>query len=678
LSGEKKTSLFEQFSPVTREQWEKQAVKDLKGSDYSKLIWKPYEGFEVKPFYLREDLNSLDCIMKSLPGEFPFTRGKKRNDNNWEVCERITDADIKEANKNALKALEKGSDAICFLCEMNDENIIGVPVQNVEDMSELIRDIPLDKVPISFEPGIAGPEIISTFIAAAENTGYSRKDLRGKLFYDPVSNLALTGRSPFTVKDLLESVSTLIKFSDAEITGYFPLCVTSNEFHESGASHVQELAFAIAKGADYIVHLIEMGLDVDSIARNMFFSFSVGSDYFMEIAKLRAARTMWSSIIKEFVPLEKESCGMNIHINTELWNKTIYDPYVNMIRGTVESMAAAIGGCDSICVTPMNVTYEHSGEFSRRMARNTQLIIKEESYLNRVIDPAAGSYYIENLTQLLLERSFDLFLKIEDKGGYLESLTTGAVQNYISGISERKIEDLKNRKMILVGTNQYPDGNEKMLKYFQHDHREQHLKYSGVSIEAGKKLKLDNLISEFNEMNLTTGDIVRNRKTDEPVEVQSIETYRGGEIFEEIRFDTEKFMGNDETKRPKVFLFKCGNLGMRNARASFSRNFFGCAGFGITEDTGYDNPEEGITPAEKSKADIIVLCSSDNEYEKIASVVCAGIKDKTPEVQIVIAGNPGDKTELLKSKGVDEFIHRGSNAYEKLKKFQKILGIIPQ
>lgn len=674
--NDKDKTLFDQFPSVTRKEWEENALRDLKGTDLGRLKWKTYEGFELEPIYFLEDLGSASYLADSLPGEFPFARGTRKLNNRWEVCEWINDQNVSEANKNSLSAIDNGVDTITFQCRFSENGVSGIPVQGLRDMESLLEGIPLDTASVNFHPGIAGPELYSLFLAGVNSRGFPLNDLKGNIYYDPLRELAVKGELGTTLDDEYRKMASLVTYAASKTPDYRTVCVDSGEFHESGANLVQELAFTVAKGVEYLVQLTGAGIDTDTAASNMCFSFPVGSNYFTEVAKFRAARVLWAKLVNEFSPTSDDTMEMVIHARTGLWNKTIYDPYVNMIRTTVEAIIASVAGCNSISVGPMNQTYEQPGEFTRRMARNTQHIIREESYLGRVIDPASGSYYVENLTGIMLEESFNKFLEIERKGGYTQCLKDGIIQEEISSVREKKNKDIRKRRLVLLGTNQYPNSAETMLDMVQDIDKTSELVLSGRSVDRETAGAPDRLADAFTGDGINIGDIIGGRKSKTGISVKKIEQYRGAEIFERIRFNTERYTGGDEDRRPKVFLLKFGNLASRNARASFSANFFGCAGFEVIEDLGYDNINDGIVPALESGAEIVVLCSSDGEYGNINEYDIIPLANADKKLTVVVAGNPESETERLRGAGVNDFIHLGSNAADMLINYQKILGII--
>ena len=388
---------------------------------------------------------------------------------------------------------------------------------------------------------------------------------------------------------------------------------------------VEELAFALSAGHDYLVRLMDAGLTIDEAARKMRFSFSVSSNYFLEIAKLRAARMLWANIVKGYEP-EKNCAGkMMIHAETSRWNQSVYDPYVNMLRGTTEAMSAAIGGVHSLEVTPFDRAFEAPTEFAKRIARNVELLLKHESHFDQVVDPAGGSYYIENLTQSIADEAWKLFLEIEEKGGYTEAYKAGIIVGMVKASAANKDKNIATRRQILLGANQFPN------------------------------------FTEVAPAEITT-DIVARKEAEGNVLVP----YRGAMAFEEMRLHVDR-----SGKQPKAFMLTCGNLAMARARAQFSCNFFACAGIRVQDNTFFKSIGEGVAAALESKAEIVVVCASDDDYAELAPQVKNLLGGKAI---LVVAGAPACTPEL-EAQGITNFINVKSNVLETLKFYLKELGI---
>jgi methylmalonyl-CoA mutase len=619
--------LFSELPPIPTSQWEEKIIADLKGADYEKkLIWKTDEGIDVKPYYRAEDLEGLEYL-STLPGEDPFVRGVKKDKNDWIIRQDIYTEDIAEANGIARDAISRGAGAI------------GLDVKKItshKQMQQLLQGIDLARTGINFIASRSYPLTLELFIYEIAHRGLEGTKIAGSLNFDAISFLLLHGNFYQSKQGNLDEAEYLIQTIRKKLPGFHAISINGHLFNNAGATLVQELAFSLASGNEYLADLTSKGLPADTVAGSLQFSFGIGSNYFMEIAKLRAARLLWSTIVEQYKPENPKSTEMFIHSTTSLWNKTVYDPYVNLLRTTTEGMSAAIGNTDSMSILPFDFPYRDESEFSRRIARNQQLILKEEAYLDKIVDPAAGSYYIENLTNSIAMHSWELFKTIEEKGGMIECIKTGFIQDEIERSCHKKDMDIAQRKIVILGTNQYPNPLESM---------------------SGSIEKLPETPDEKS-----------------PV-YKKLHIYRGAHAFEEIRLATERAVSKGK-KKPSVFLLTFGQPGMRKARATFATNFFGCAGYTIIDNPGFKTIEEGVKAALNSKAEVIVICSSDEEYATIAPAACQGIRSQNREVLIFVAGYPKEIVETLKSNGVDDFIHIRTNVLEFLVKLQKKIGIL--
>ncbi len=612
------TRLFDEFAPVSTEQWEEVIKKDLKGADYNKkLVWRTTEGFAVKPYYRQEDLKNL-TFMDSVPGDFPFLRGTKTQDNNWRIRQDICAGDAKEANAKAKEVCAKGVDSVSF--NINDETKI-----DHEFVSQLLADLELEKIEVNFDAGHNSKEIVEILVE-------SNSKLEGSVNFNPLTRLTLNGSFCKSADHSFDRAKDIV-LAAKELENFRSLSVNGDVFHNSGANVVQELAFSLSMGAEYMAQLTDRGLKSDTIASNMKFNFSIGANYFMEIAKLRAARLLWSKVVESFEVEDLANAAMLTHSTTSRWNKTVYDPYVNMLRTTTEAMSAIIGGTNSLTVDAFNKTFDKPTDFGNRIARNQQILLKEETYLDKIADPSAGSYYIENLTNSIIDETWKLFLELEDKGGYIKALEQGFIQQQIKESADKKNELLAQRREILLGTNQYPNFDEKISE------------------------PIDEKIFKAEEP-------LTDNKGFTP-----LRPYRGAQAFESLRYKTDKYaMQND---RPKAFMITMGSLAMRRARAQFASNFFACAGIEVIDNNGFKSVEEAVGAFRASKSQIAVICGADDDYATIAPEVFNAIKD---EAITVVAGAPACADEL-KSIGIENFIHVKVNVLEELKRYQKELGI---
>jgi len=624
---EKKSRLFSEFPPISTEEWEALIRADLKGADYEKkLVWKTGEGFDVKPYYRKEDLSELEFLME-VPGEFPFVRGDKTTANDWYIRQDIRVNDIEKANAKALDILMKGIDSLGFILEDK--------AYTEGDLDRLMKNIFAEIVEVNFAcpPGLA-LQVMQHHYDLIVRYNRDFQKIHGSIDFDPLGYLMLKGAFFKSKEESFDTARRLI-----DIARHFPhfsvLQVNGSLFRNAGSSIVQELAFSLACGTEYLTQLTDTGVSVDLVAPNIKYTFGTGSNYFLEIARIRAARLLWASIVKAYGPSDNNIALMKVHAVTLDWNKTLYDPYVNMLRTTTEAMSAIIAGVDSLTVKPFDSIFEEPGDFSERIARNQQLLLKEESYFDKIVDPAAGSYYIENLTASIAEESWKLFLEIESRGGFIEAFRQGYIQELIAETAREKDKDIATRRQVILGTNQYPNFGEHISK----------------------------------EVNLTVFE-----EDDEKVAgaiAETLKLYRGAQEFERLRYETDQYALKNG--RPKAFMFTFGNLSMRIARAQFSSNFFACAGYEIIDNLGFATVDEGVEAALKQEAEIVVICSSDEEYPVIAPEIYTKLNDRAI---VVIAGYPKESLEILQSSGIRHFIHIRSNVLETLREFNKELGII--
>jgi len=396
---QERPQLFSEFPPVKTEEWERKILEDLKGADYKKkLLWKTPDGMVFRPYYRREDLSGLEYL-DCFPGQYPLVRGNKLLNNKWEIRQDLIVRSFSDANRKTLDLLEKGITSPGFILNGN------IPKTELQ-LKKLLRGIDLQKIPVHFTIDSNDYSILHFLSVLIQKANLNPVLIRGSLNLDPVGHLFQTGKF---YKDKEKDILVLkkaIEFSLSALPSFKILTINAGIFHNAGASLIQELAFSLAAGAEYLSVLTDLGLAVDEITPRMSFHFSSGTEYFLEIAKLRAARILWSVITDSFGSQKTDPSAMYIHSSTSEWKTTIYDPYNNILRGTTGSMSAILGGANSILVTPFDQATGIPGEFSERLARNTQMILKEEAYLDKVVDPGAGSYYIENLTDTIAEAAW--------------------------------------------------------------------------------------------------------------------------------------------------------------------------------------------------------------------------------------------------------------------------------
>ncbi|MCC8018306.1 MAG: methylmalonyl-CoA mutase family protein [Rikenellaceae bacterium] len=652
----KEQKLLTEFPPVSTEKWEEVITADLKGADYQKkLVWKTAEGFDVRPYYRAEDLEAVRHLGAGI-GEFPYVRSTGKC-NKWRVQQTVTVKDPVSANAEALKAIAGGAEAVGFVLRCDEVC--------EEGFGKLLKGIDPAAVELTFS-GAGAASAAERFIARLESEGADPEKVRANFVIDPlITRLSLKGAfgccedGSVCFARIAELVKRGAEYPRLRFTG-----VSGHQFHNSGSTIVQELAFTLAAGHEYVVKLMEAGLTADQAAGSIRFSMAVSSNYFMEIAKFRAARMLWANIIKAYDPKCGRSEKMFVHAVTSKWNLTVYDPYVNMLRGTTEAMSASIAGVHSLEVLPFDAAYACPTEFSSRIARNVQLLLKNESHFDSVVDPSGGSYYIETLTRSIAEQAWALFREVEDKGGYIEAFKTGFIQDKIEESANRKDHNIATRRQILLGTNQYPNFNET----------------AGEEItEKTVSRKACNCGCDSCGCESDKGDCGCGGNSDGDCncgcddctcggegEVKTLKPYRGGMAFEELRLRVDR-----SGREPKAFMLTCGSLAMARARSQFSSNFFGCAGIRVIDNNFFADVEEGARKALSSGAEIIVLCAADDDYAALAPRVKELLGGKAI---LVVAGAPASMEEL-KAQGIGNFINVRSNVLETLKQYVADLGI---
>lgn len=616
--ADSKEKLFSDFSPVTTEQWMEKITADLKGADFEKkLVWRTNEGFKVKPFYRKEDLEGLKTT-DALPGEFPYLRGNKKDNNEWLVRQEIRVDDVKEANAKALDILNKGIDSLSFHVKAKE--------LNAAYLETLLDGICAECVELNFSTCQGHVvELANLLVEYFQKKGYDLNKLHGSINFDYLNKMVAKGKEKGS---LVDTAKALIA-ATAALPEYRVINVNTLTLNNAGAYIYQELGYALAWGNEYMNQLTEAGVPAATVAKKIKFNFGISSNYFLEIAKFRAGRMLWADIVNSYLAEGDCKCAaqMKVHAETSSFNLTIFDSYVNLLRTQTEAMSAALAGVDSMTVVPFDKAYETPNDFSERLARNQQLLLKEESHFDKVIDPAAGSYYIENLTVSIAKQAWDLFLAVEDEGGFYAAVKAGKVQEAVNASNKARHEAVAKRKEILLGTNQYPNFTEL----------------------AGDKRPLEAVCCCGGGHHDTCEK-----------DVPTLNFDRAASEFEALRLQTEA-----SGKRPKAFMLTIGNLAMRQARAQFSCNFLACAGYEVVDNLGFSSVEEGIDAAMAAKADIVVLCSSDDEYAEYA---IPAFKALNGRAMFIVAGAPACMDEL-KAAGIENFIHVRVNVLETLKEY---------
>ncbi|MGD6774729.1 methylmalonyl-CoA mutase family protein [Sutcliffiella horikoshii] len=603
------------FPKVTMEEWVEQAEKALKGKPVSKLNTVTYEGITRKPVYTendRSELASKNLIEKS----------------DWAVSQQLyASTSFEELNDQLKQELESGLKSIHFDTFPSTEPK-ALLIKKPADLKTLLKEISLNDIALQVHAGASA----TTFINALIDSKIETKNLHGIIGADPVGELAATGKLSQPLEQYYDEMKSNIEWKENNAPALKTVWVQSNPYHNGGASAVQELAAVMATAVEYLQELMNRGMSIDEASQEIAFTFPVGSDFFMELSKLRAARVLWANIVEAFGGNEKAQ-KMTVHATTSMFTKSNLDPYVNMLRSTTEAFSAAIGGADSINVD----SYQQGKDaFSRRVARNTHYILKEESFLDKVVDPAAGSYYVENLTNQLADEAWKLFQELDKLGGIVEALRTNFLQDRIAEVKEKRLKDVQSRKKVLVGTNMFANLQEE-------------LKWQ-ISTQP-------------------------NEETEHaPVKVQAIQSLRLSEAFERLRYQAKLYQEKQGTS-PKVTLINLGSLATHKARTDFASGFFQVGGLQPVVSPSFEHAKELVEwVSDQNISGYVCICGSDDTYEELLNPAVMAVN--SPNRKVLVAGLPqATRHKALQELGVSDFIHMRANCYKVLVKIHQEMGL---
>jgi methylmalonyl-CoA mutase len=617
-------SLFSEFQPVDKEQWKARAIEDLKGADYNKkLVWRTIDQFDVEPYYTKDENSTLDYLQDFIYRGDPDngTPGPRH----WLNVPKISDTGTDQATSAAVGLVENGADGVYF--DLHDaENADVVALANGMAPLKCYTVYKAERRPLqSFAEALLHR---SPHMHLGDRA-------RGRINFDPIQIRTLTGAWDEPSLQLLKELITALK----PYPRFHALTVSSSHIHDSGATASQEIAFLLNSMVDYLDLLTQRDVSAADVIDSMCFEVAVGTSYFMEIAKIKALRILCAKILEQYTGAPAAPERIFVHSISSTWSKTIFDPYVNMLRNTTEAMSAIVGGCNALTITPHDVRLSKRDASSSRITKNISIILKEESYFDKAADPAAGSYYIEQLTDKLVHGALDLFLDIEAQGGFIKAFHKGVVQDTLRTSREAKDRLLAGRRAVFVGTNKYPNTQEKIDP--------DAVEHRGVHRHAGADPEL-------------------------------LTPRSGAEKIETVRLNTENWMKRSGmAERPTVYLSLVGqNAVMRSARATFSANFLGCAGFGIEHGAAYNDLDTAISKAVESGAEITVVCGADADYETSAATYAEKFRSGATSGLLLLAGNPGEQEENLRAAGFDGFIHMRADLIETLSTIQQKLHII--
>lgn len=702
------TPTFTEFPPTPYAEWRKAIDKVLKGAAFEKrLITKTYEGIDLQPMYRQEDIAELPHL-DQCPGSAPYLRGTSLLGyalKGWDVAQELP-YNTPAAFNEALQAdLPRGQNAVNLVfdratlagvdadqADAQDVGQGGLSVSTVADLAQALAGVDFAKTPIYLQANTCALSLTALLVASLQQQKQPLSQLTGAIGMDPLGTLARQGKIHRPLEGAYDAMAQLTAWSTLVAPKLQTVAVQGHPYHNGGASATQELAFALATGVEYIRALQARGLSIDDIAPRIRFSLSIGTQFFMEIAKLRAARVLWAKVVRAFGGSD-DAQKMSIHARTSTWHQTAYDPHVNLLRGTTEAFSAAVGGCDSLHISPFDELARAPDEISRRIARNTHTVLREESHISRTVDPAGGSWYVEYLTDAVARQTWAIFQAVEQQGGMAKSLAAGWPQAEVAKTATQRATHLAKRKDIFVGTNMYPNLKETRLTPTAIDHqalkaeRAAAISAHRAGVDAAKKQATLEVLSHSGAQHVdaaiqaalagaTLGEIAsaaRSSSPDSPPSVTPIVAYRGAEAFEALRAAAEDFVTRTGA-RPQVFLATMGPLTQHKARADFATAFLGVGGFDTIYPTGFDTPDAAAEAAIASGAQAVVICSTDKTYPDIVPALAQKLTAKGG-LRVFVAGYPADQIDAFKAAGVDDFIHLNANCQALLSTLQKHMGV---
>jgi len=706
MNADKPTKLLSEFPAHTYDEWKEAAVELLKGRPFDKTLMTPtYEGFDLQPIYTREVLEGLSHVMDN-PGQGSRVRGfyaRGYLQSGWTISQEITGPTVVDANAVVLEQIKKGQGEvnICFdqatRTGVNAENggpdqvgCRGVSVSTVQDMRTLLQGIDFKETSIYLQSRQATPSIYGLLMAALKEMGIDPACVKGCLGMDPAGSLAETGTATSEIEDILDMVAWLLSHAEKEAPCLQILDVQGHVYHNGGASSSQELAAVLAAAVLYLRAMTKRGIPVEKVVPRMRISVSIGENTFIEIAKLRALRLLWSRIMEAFgVPQELRA--VHIHARTGTWNKTLFDPYVNMLRTTTEAFSAVVGGCDSLHISPFDEVMRESSPFSRRIAFNMHDILAEECDMRRVIDPAGGSWAVESLTDAMAGSAWGIFQRIEAQGGIINVLLSGSLQEEVGAVRERRLKHVQQRRDVIVGTNAYPNPSEEMLPMQTIDYES--IRRELASTVSSVKNRRDNssLFTVLDQVGSEAGVskvgalIKAASKGATLSELQAsaglgtllekaapVKRFRAACEFEELRLAARNLA---ETGRvPVIHQLNMGPSRRYRIRADWTSAFFQAGGFKVLNQDDYGSSEEALAALKSGGAPIAVITSDDETYAEVVGKLAGMIKDALSGITLFVAGAPGDNEGAWMAAGVDGFVHIRVNNYELNRQLLESLG----
>ena len=689
----------------TLEDWRKLATKELKGQDPDSLTWDTLEGIPVKPLYTEADTEGLPH-MGSLPGLAPFTRGPRATmyaGRPWTIRQYAGFSTAEESNAFYRRNLAAGQQGVSVAFDLathrgydsdhprveGDVGKAGVAIDSVEDMKILFDGIPLDRVSVSMTMNGAVIPILANFIVAGEEQGHSRAVLSGTIQNDILKEFMVRNTYIYPPEPSMRIIADIIEYTSGEMPKFNSISISGYHMQEAGANLVQELAYTLADGREYVRAALKAGMDVDQFAGRLSFFFAIGMNFFMEIAKLRAARLLWHRIMSEFGARKDSSLMLRTHCQTSGVSLQEQDPYNNVIRTAYEAMSAALGGTQSLHTNALDEAIALPTDFSARIARNTQLILQEETGITHVADPLAGSYYIESLTAELADRAWALIEEVEELGGMTKAVATGMPKLRIEETAARRQAMIDRGQEVVVGVNKYRKDREDPIDILDVDNvkvRASQIarldRIRATRDEAACRAALDELTRraakggnlleaavEAARARASVGEISMAMEKEfgrHRAEVKMLAgvygaAYEGDEGFAQIQREVEKF-AEEEGRRPRMLVVKMGQDG-HDRGAKVIATAFADIGFDVDVGPLFQTPEEAAQDAVDNDVHVVGISSQAAGHKTLAPKLIEALQAQGAKEILVICGGviPQQDYAFLKDAGVKAIFGPGTN-----------------
>ena len=689
----------------SRVDWQKLAEKELRGRPIEELDWKTLEGIEVKPVYSEEDLEGLAHLGK-LPGLEPYVRGVKATmytGRPWTIRQYAGYSTAEESNAFYKRGLAAGQQGVSVAFDLathrgydsDHERVIGdvgkagVAIDSVEDMKILFDGIPLEKISVSMTMNGAVIPVLANFIVAGEEQGHKRSELSGTIQNDILKEFMVRNTYIYPPEPSMRIVADIIEYTSNEMPKFNSISISGYHMQEAGASLVQELAYTLADGKEYVKKAIEKGLDIDAFAGRLSFFFAIGMNFFMESAKLRAARLLWHRIMTELGAKNPRSKMLRTHCQTSGVSLQEQDPYNNVIRTAYEAMSAVLGGTQSLHTNALDEAMALPTDFSARIARNTQLILQEETGVSNVVDPLAGSYYVEKLTADLADAAWELIEEVDEMGGMTKAVAAGMPKLRIEETAARRQADIDRGDQVIVGVNKYRLNEEDQLEIRDIDNdavreaqvtrlenikKHRNEKKCSEALQHLEKVAAGggNLLSaavEASRARATVGEIsmamekVFGRHRAEVKTLAGVygAAYEGDEDFIAIQLELEKF-AKDEGRRPRMLVVKMGQDG-HDRGAKVIATAFADIGFDVDVGPLFQTPDEAAQDAIDNDVHVIGISSQAAGHKTLAPKLIESLNQRDAGDILVICGGviPQQDYEFLYEKGVKAIFGPGTN-----------------